>query len=85
MGCKMAPTPPRLILLILVLPHTAAAALSYHLLRTYVPFSIASHHSFTTLDPIPMRQSNFSNAQPAPSSLAVLVLSKSQQYRTESH
>ncbi|KAG1762602.1 hypothetical protein EDD22DRAFT_891103 [Suillus occidentalis] len=79
----MAPSPLRLMLPILILPHTALAALLHPLLQIYITFSITFHHSFTPLDPIPMQQPNSSNAQPAPSSLAVLVLSKLQQYRTE--
>ncbi|KIK38280.1 hypothetical protein CY34DRAFT_402945 [Suillus luteus UH-Slu-Lm8-n1] len=75
MACKKAPIPPQLILPILVLPHITLAALLHPLLQIYMPFSIASRHSSTTLDPISMQQLNFNNAQPAPSSLAVLVLS----------
>lgn len=47
-----------------------------------MPFSNALHPSIT-LDPTPMQQPNFSNAQVAPSSLAVLVLSNLLQDRTE--
>jgi hypothetical protein len=63
--------------------HLTLAALLHPPLRIYVPFSNAFHHSTATLDPISIQQPNSSNAQAAPSSLAVLVLSKLQQYRTE--
>ncbi|KAG2343291.1 hypothetical protein BDR05DRAFT_911823 [Suillus weaverae] len=85
MACKMAPSPPQLMVPILVLPQTTPAALSHPLLRTYMPFSNAFRRSFTYLDPMPMQQPNSSNTQAAPYSLAVLVSSKLLQYRTESH
>ncbi|KIK33703.1 hypothetical protein CY34DRAFT_18206 [Suillus luteus UH-Slu-Lm8-n1] len=49
---------------VLVLPHTTFAALSHPLLRIYIPFSNAFRLSIT-LDPAPMQQPNFSNAQVA--------------------
>ncbi|KAG1861770.1 hypothetical protein DFJ58DRAFT_912711 [Suillus subalutaceus] len=85
MACKMAPSPPRLVLPILVLPHTTLAALSHPLLRIYMPFSNAFRPSSTTLDPMPMQQPNSSNAQTGPYSLAVLALWKLLQYGTRSH
>ncbi|KAG2758261.1 hypothetical protein P692DRAFT_20885393, partial [Suillus brevipes Sb2] len=81
-ACKTAPSPPRLVVPILVLPHTTFAALLHPLLQIYMPFSNALHPSIT-LDPTPMQQLNFSNAQVAPSSLAVLVLLNLLQDRTE--
>ncbi|KIK44980.1 hypothetical protein CY34DRAFT_571905 [Suillus luteus UH-Slu-Lm8-n1] len=82
MACKMALSTPRLVVPVLVLPHTTFAALSHPLLRIYIPFSNAFRPSIT-LDPTPMRQPNFSNAQVVPSSLAVLVLSNLLQARPE--
>jgi hypothetical protein len=70
-------SPPRLVVPVFVLLHTTFAALSHPL-----PFSNAFRPSIT-LNPTPMRQPNFSNAQVAPSSLAVLVLSNLLQDRTE--
>ncbi|KAG1759851.1 hypothetical protein EDD22DRAFT_971422 [Suillus occidentalis] len=71
MACKMAPSPPRVVVPGLVLPHTTFAALSHPLLRIYTPFSNAFRPSIT-LDPTPMQQPNFSNAQVARNCCMVL-------------
>jgi len=80
----MAPSLLQGVVHILFLLHTTFAVLAHLFMPFHVHFSIAFHHSSTTLDPMLMQQPNSSNAQAGPY-LAVLLLSKLLQYRTESH
>ncbi|KAG1775767.1 hypothetical protein EV702DRAFT_415342 [Suillus placidus] len=82
---SMAYSPLQHVVPILFLLRTTLAMPTHPFLPIHVRFSIAFRRSSTNLAPMLMKQPNSSNAQGAPSSLAVLVLSKLLQYRTERH
>ncbi|KAG1897454.1 uncharacterized protein F5891DRAFT_1048590 [Suillus fuscotomentosus] len=80
-----APSPLQHVVPIPSLLRTILAVLAHLCLPFRAPFSNAFCRPSTILIPMPMEQLNFSNAQGAPSFLAVLLSSKLPQYQTRRH